>query len=106
MAAAIKFRPSVRKSMGRSISPKKTLTNRVIWKSRPIEGSLMLPKGYNILSCQMQDGLITFWFECNPKAKVVKVPVYVRTTGNSYVPNKSKYYGTFDVQGYVTHVFV
>ena len=86
--------------------------NEVIWKYKfnsPINGSsgcFAMPTGAKILDLQVQDGILCFWAQVYTGNKLVKREFYLYRTGHPIIPVAFKtYIGTFQLDGFVWHLF-
>jgi hypothetical protein len=67
-----------------------------------------IQKGARILTVQMQRGIPTLWYECDPKADTEKRLFALMPTGGiwgSLDPNAMKYIGTVQEANLVWHVY-
>ncbi|MCP6727329.1 MAG: hypothetical protein KJI69_04970 [Patescibacteria group bacterium] len=58
---------------------------------------LELPKGYKILTVQMQGQEAFMWVVVNPENETEKVKFITRGTGHIYEPEMQEYIGTFQM---------
>lgn len=66
--------------------------------------TFVLPKDSRILSVQVQKGVFTMWYMCDPVLPPENRQVYVAMTGEE-MRNPGQYIGTFQDGDYVLHVF-
>jgi hypothetical protein len=80
---------------------------KTIWKFQLRLTDLQIvsmPKGAEILTVQVQHGIITMWAKVNTDAELVRVPIQIVGTGNPY-QSVGKYIGTVQLDGFVWHLF-
>lgn len=86
------------------------MTDRTIWKF-PLQTKLQqfieIPRVYELLTVQAQDGVPTLWAIVNPAAKKEVVRVDMFPTGGSAPEHHdhAKHLGTVQIDGLVWHFF-
>jgi hypothetical protein len=68
--------------------------------------TVQLPSDFNILHLGVQQGVPTFWYECNTGMPLVKLNIYCFGTG--YVMDNLPaliYIGTVQIDGFVWHYY-
>ena len=67
-----------------------------------------VPKGARFLSAQIQNNLVTVWYDCDPSQSLKLRTIYLILTGAEDVPPYASYLGTCMLNGgaFVVHVFV
>lgn len=78
---------------------------RQVWKYDVESGSVSMPLGAEILSVQMQRGVITLWALVDPTAPVVTRSFVVVGTGHDLPDGNLMYRGTVQAGTFVWHVF-
>lgn len=84
--------------------------DKTIWKY-PLEPFGMsffdIPKGAEFLSLQTQAEIPCLWFLVNPEELTRRKSFVIRATGARIQKDQTggKYYGTFQIGGFVGHVF-
>jgi len=81
---------------------------KVIWKFRlnlMEEQILLLPFGAEVLTVQMQGGVIVLWAVVSPAAAKVQWRFFIIGTGNDFI-RLGTYIGTVQQPPYVWHVFM
>jgi hypothetical protein len=63
-----------------------------------------MPKGANIVSCQIQDEKITVWALCDPNAEKAKRYFAVVNTGEEFSNVNLRFIATVQLGAYVYHV--
>jgi len=79
----------------------------VIHKYQAQKGKLLLPSGYKIIHCDLQNDKITLWAEVNPKLKpYIDLEIKMIGTGDT-VPAGHRHLGTtLKDNPYVWHFYI
>lgn len=78
---------------------------RQVWKYDVESGSVSMPVGAELLSVQMQRGVITLWALVDPAAPAVHRSFVVVGTGQDLPDGDLVYRGTIQAGAFVWHVF-
>ena len=84
------------------------MRRRTIWKFRiefDVEQTIELPVNHEILTVQMQGDFAYIWVLVDPEEVKGSFAFRIVGTGHREVLDTDKYVGTFQVDGFVWHLF-